>query len=133
MRYFKVMNSTGEIVAVEQHENPAYVRWQVRNSLKILCSETLAQGIVSLDGSTVYQLEGRDALPLEGLLTAVMISQVDYEALINQVADPEDSSPAIPEDTNATAVMTRAQLTEKVNELSEAIELLLSGGTNRTV
>lgn len=129
MRYFKVMNSTGEVVAVEQHENPTYFRWQVRNSLKILCSETLAQGIVSLDGSVVYQLEGRDALPLEGLLTAVPISQVDYEALINQVADPEDSTPVIPEHTDESTVLTRAQLTEKVDELTEAIELLLSGVT----
>lgn len=129
MRYFRVRNISGEIVAVEQHENPAYVRWQVRNSMKILCSETLAQGIVSLDGSMVYQLEGRDALPLEGLLLAEMISQVDYEALINQVEDPEDSAPVIPEDTDEATVLTRAQLTEKVNELSEAIELLLSGVT----
>lgn len=129
MRYFKVINSAGEIVAVEQHENPTYFRWQVRNSLKILCSETLAQGVVSLDGSAVYQLEGRDTLPLEDLLTAVMISQVDYEALLNQVADPEDTAPEVPEGTEETAIMTRAQLTEKINELGEAMELLLSGVT----
>jgi hypothetical protein len=129
MRYFKVMNSAGEIVAVEQHENPTYFRWQVRNSIKILCSETLAQGVVSLDGSTVYQLEGRDALPLKDLLTAAMISQVDYEALLNEVEDPEDSTPVIPEHVDETMVLTRAQLTEKVNELSEAIDLLLSGVT----
>lgn len=47
----------------------------------------------------------------------------------NVSIDPEDIDPEVPEDVEETSIMTRAELTEKVNELDEAIALILSGVT----
>jgi hypothetical protein len=55
----------------------------------------------------------------------------EYEEPINTngPADPEDTDPETPEGTDESVIMTRAELTDKVNELDEAIELILSGVT----
>lgn len=44
-------------------------------------------------------------------------------------SDPEDTTPETPEGADESSIMTRAQLTDKVNELDEAIEMILSGVT----
>jgi hypothetical protein len=46
----------------------------------------------------------------------------EYEAIV----DPEDTTPEVPEGADESIIMTRAQLTDKVNELDEAIGLILS-------
>ena len=51
----------------------------------------------------------------------------EYDEIID-AADPEDTDPEIPEGAEESSIMTRAQLTDKVNELDEAIEMILSGG-----
>ena len=46
-----------------------------------------------------------------------------------EIVDPEDTTPEVPEGIDETTIMTRAELTEKVNELDEAMRLILSGVT----
>lgn len=52
----------------------------------------------------------------------------EYEEVIDST-DTEDITPEIPEGAEESSIMTRAQLTDKVNELDEAIEMILSGVT----
>ncbi len=52
----------------------------------------------------------------------------EYEDVVETV-DPEDTDPEVPEGADESTIMTRAQLTDKVNELDEAIGLILSGVT----
>lgn len=55
----------------------------------------------------------------------------EYEEPIesDEVIDLEDTEPEVPDGTEETSIMTRAELTAKVNELDEAMEMLLSGVT----
>lgn len=46
-----------------------------------------------------------------------------------EIVDPEDINPEIPEGSEESVILTRAELTEKINELDEAIEMILSGVT----
>ena len=128
MRYFKITDAAGNLTAVERILQPRFVRWQQRNGILVLCNETVAQGVLAADGSVAYQLEGREALPGDRL-TATAITETDYDNMIRDVPDPEDATPEIPKETTEDAVLTRAQLTAKVSELEEALELILSGVT----
>lgn len=120
MVYIKILSSDNTIASVEAIEDPGYVRIQTKNQMLVRCSEPQAQGILSADGSNVYQLQGREALDGEHK-TAVIIPMVEYEELSSEYIDPEDTTPVIPEETPESEVLTRAQLTEKVSSLEEQL------------
>ena len=40
----------------------SYVKYQEKNNLMLLCNKEEAQGIVSIDGSTIYQFNSEDQL-----------------------------------------------------------------------
>ena len=130
MIYIKIYDLSGTITTVEALPNPVYVWLQPRNGRLLRCIEPVAQGIVSADGSCIYQLEGRESLPDTGG-TAAVITTAEYQELLATLdqTDTEDTAPVIPEGTDEAEIMTRAELTAKVNELDEAMELLLSGVT----
>ena len=119
MRYYKVLlNET--VLTAEAHEKPAFVKLQTKNNIKVRCSEHYAQGIISLDGSEVYQLPGKAALPdVEKI--AVEITMTEYEEIISE--EPEDETPVIPEDETEEP-LTRAELTAKVKALEDRNEFL---------
>lgn len=121
MVYVKVMQ--GDTVTAEAHDSPAFICRQVRNNLMVRCSEQNAQGILSLDGSTIYQLDGKTSLSLENGYVAYIISVVDYESIIADLedTDEEDINPEVPEDTTEEKILTRAELTAKVAELEEQL------------
>ena len=121
MLYIKIL-SGDTVVGAEAIKTPAYVKHQARNNIIVRCSEPQAQGILSLDSSTVYQLEGCEQLP--GVeLTAVKITMAEYEELIsNQTpTDPEDEDPVIPDGGSESDILTRAELTEKVLALEDEL------------
>lgn len=127
----KIFDDSGVTAAVEKLEPPVYVYVQPGNGRILRCRETIAQGILSADGSCYYQLQGREEITGAAALAAV-ITVAEYEELLATMGteeDPEDTNPEVPEGTEETDIMTRAELTEKVNELDEAMELLLSGVT----
>lgn len=132
MVYIKVMQGE-EIITAEAHDSPVYVCRQTKNDILVRCSEPKAQGILSLDGSTVYQLDGKASLGLEDGCTAYSIYLTDYEEIIAGLGDTgdtdeEDATPEVPEGTTEEQILTRAELTAKVAELEEkllATEILL--------
>ncbi len=123
MVYIKVMQGD-TLITAEAHDSPAYVCRQTKNNLIVRCSEQNAQGILSLDGSTVYQLDGKASLGLEDGCTAYYIYMTDYEEIIAgmESTDEEDTNPIVPEDTTEEEILTRAELTAKVLSLEEQLE-----------
>lgn len=122
MVYIKVMQGD-TLITAEAHDSPVYVHRQ-KNNLIVRCSEQNAQGILSLDGTAVYQLEGKASLGLENGMTASYIYQTDYETIIAGVedADKEDTEPEVPAGSSADDILTRAELTAKVKELEEELQ-----------
>lgn len=107
-------------MTAEAIAEPSYVRRQTKNNLIVICPELYAQGILSKDSSTVYQLAGRDSLG-DDLPTAEIIYQAEYEELVAGVTDPDDDTPVTPPDDPDTEILTRAQLTEKVLALEDEL------------
>lgn len=131
MIYIKILNSSEEVASVEVLETPVYVFTNPKNGRILRCMKVLAHGVLDKTGSVIYQLQGKTPID-RAVATAVVITTAEYyelEATLGTEEDPEDTTPEIPEGTEGSDIMTRAQLTEKVNELDEAMALLLSGVT----
>ena len=109
------------MIAVEAHPAPVYV-YKQGNGVLVRCSEKKAQGILSIDGSTVYQLYDKEALE-NATMTAMVITTTEYLTLVDELEkeDTEDTEPEIPDDTAEEEVLTRAQLTAKVAALEEEL------------
>lgn len=123
MIYIKVSAEDGTVTAIEAIENPIYVRWQEHNKTAVRCSEVKAQGVLSLDGSTTYQLYGKAVMP-NVTLTALLITMAEYDNLMldyEETEDTEDTNPEVPEGTNEEEILTRAELTAKVTALEEEL------------
>ena len=123
MIYVKVSAEDGTVTAIEAIENPIYVRWQEHNEIAVRCSEVKAQGVLSLDGSTTYQLYGKTEMP-NVTLTAQLITMAEYDNLMldyEETEDTEDTNPEVPEGTNEEEILTRAELTAKVTALEEEL------------
>lgn len=114
--YIKILKDD-VVVAVEAHPVPVYVHRQA-NGVLVRCTERKAQGILSIDGSTVYQLYEKEALA-NATMTAVAITTTEYLSLVDTLdkEDTENTNPVIPEDTPKEEVLTRAELTAKVTAL----------------
>ena len=121
MVYIKVMQGD-TVVTAEAHETPVYVCRQ-KNGIIKRCSEQSAQGILSLDGSTIYQLEGKESLNLDNGYTTDFTYMTVYEEIIAGITeeDTEDTNPDVPEDTPEEEILTRAELTAKVKALEEEL------------
>lgn len=121
MVYIKVMQGD-TVVTAEAHETPVYVCRQ-KNGIIKRCSEQSAQGILSLDGSTIYQLDGKESLNLDNGYTADYTYMTVYEEIIAGITeeDTEDTNPDVPEDTPEEEILTRAELTAKVKALEEEL------------
>ena len=61
MVYFKILSADGTVKSVEALADPVYVCWQTRNGILIRCDKRDAQGVMSGDGNTIYQLQGEAA------------------------------------------------------------------------
>lgn len=116
MIYIKVLKDD-TVVAVEAHPSPVYVYKQA-NGVLVRCTERKAQGILSIDGGTVYQLYEKEALA-NATMTAMVITTTEYLSLVDTLdkEDTEDTDPVVPEDTTEEEVLTRAELTTKVTAL----------------
>lgn len=126
MVYLKAMTTDNTVVAVEELEWPVFVK-RVRSRL-VRCEQVHGEGIVSKDGTTIYQIVGKPDIGAEGEhLGAVFIAQDEYNLLKQQFdnEDPEDEAPEVPEGTEEDEILTRAELTAKVNELTEQNAMLM--------
>lgn len=120
MIYIKVLKDD-TVVAVEAHPSPVYV-YKQDNGVLVRCTERKAQGILSIDGGTVYQLHEKEALA-NATMTAMVITTTEYLSLVDTLdkEDTEDTEPVVPEDTPEEEVLTRAELTAKVAALEEEL------------
>ncbi len=109
------------IIAAEAHPTPVYVYKQT-NGVVVRCTERKAQSILSIDGSTIYQLDGKEALENTDMV-AMVITTTEYLVLVEELdkEDTEDTDPEFPEDVPEEEVLTRAQLTAKVAVLEEEL------------
>lgn len=125
MIYIKVMQGDATVTA-EAHDSPVYVCRQ-KNGIIKRCSEQKAQGILSLDGSAIYQLDGKDSLDLDDVCTAYQIYMTVYEEIIAGTSgkDTEDTDPEVPADTTEEEILTRAELTARVKDLEENNAMLM--------
>ena len=89
----------------------------VPNGVLVRCTERKAQGILSIDGGTVYQLHEKETL--ENATMTAMVITTEYLSLVDTLdkEDIEDTDPVVPEDTTEEEVLTRAELTAKVTAL----------------
>lgn len=123
MVYFKILSADGTVKNVEALADPVYVCWQTRNGILIRCDKRDAQGVMSGDGNTIYQLQGKRIGDESERLTAESITLAEYEELVAQIGttDPDDDTPANPPGDTGTEILTRAQLTEKVLTLEDEL------------
>lgn len=124
MVYLKALKDD-TVIAAEAHSDPVYIH-KLPNGTIVRGSVVRAQGILSLDGSVIYQFDGAADLGIEGAPVAQIIYQPEYEELAAQLAgegpdDPEDTEPEVPEGTDEETILTRAELTAKVAELEEEL------------
>lgn len=131
MRYIKILGADGSVVAAEAIETPAYVRVQEKNGLIVRCPEMNALGILSADGGTIYQLEGK--APLDGKdMTAIFIDVTEYTVLSESLGasdgDDEDNGDDAGGETagedqpTGGTVMTRAEMSARIIALEDELK-----------
>lgn len=119
MYFIKLLADGDVIVAVESLEEPEYVREE--NGHKIRCTEHYAQGVISQDGGTVYQLKDRPQLSGEQLLTAVFIADDEYEHLAAEITAPEPEPGEDPPQEPAETVMSNAQMKALLLQIADRL------------
>lgn len=127
MTFFKVISDNGQILFVEKTETPNYVCRQKTHNIIIGCKKKDAEGIVIdhgesvlcvLMGKTLTGYDNDEVIPV-----AVEISELEYEEYTRaqEQYDIEDESPQIPEDVPEETVMTRAELTQRIEFLEDCL------------
>ena len=126
----------GEII--DALNSPVYVRYQQRNGIIIQCEENIAQGVLSSDGSTVYQIEGREQMAGESPDTVVLaeISQDEFETIKSALDALVQENPNAPEQSAADSQVLSLVLEAKIKTLSNrcaaeiknGFDILLSDG-----
>lgn len=126
MIYIKITGGT-EAVLLEAHADPQYVHLQ-SNGLVVRCNELYADGILSLDGSQIYQFSGKQILP-ETSLVATIISMSEYWSLLDsQVAPEEDDDLEDPSDSDGSeagddvsTTMTKSEIVNKLLSIEDEL------------
>lgn len=128
--YYKVI-SNGQIVDVCDGLN--YVRWQERNHLFLSCSENVADGIVSSDGTKVYLFEGKTpvdgcAFVTLGEITAEQYADIRQQLIDNGVIDdpdepqPDDGDDNDDEGEEEQEPVAKSKLAKRVEALEAALD-----------
>lgn len=117
MDYYKIFGKDGSVIAADAMEEPAFIMYQESNGTYLRCSRVKAQGILSADGSQIYQLKGYKAMPDEHLI-AESITQTEYEILVEEldIDDDDDTEPEpSPDDEDpGSDIMTPQQMRERI-------------------
>lgn len=122
MLYIKIIKNE-TVIAVEAHTSPVYVHKQ-SNGVLVRCSELKAQGILSVDGSVVYQLDGKEQLDNVSLVASV-ITTTEYLNLVESLDElpSEDVEPDVgtEDNTSSEPVMTTTEMRERILALEEEL------------
>ena len=110
---------------------PQYVRYQNRHGKFLACDKLFAQGIVSHNGKTIWQLKDAASIPIDGFDTVelIKIAEDEYETL-KEIFDKADE-----EADSSTANLTPVEkatlefvVETKIKEMSKACnDIILNG------
>lgn len=117
MVYYKLYKA-GELIGLEATEDPAYIKWQEKNDMIIRCSEEEAEAIVSArDYNTIYLLPGKQLHGVETDLSAVIVTQAEYEEAQGDFP-PEPEPEPEPDPDNPMSIQ---EMRERIAELTERV------------
>ena len=121
--YIQIFDTNGASIGAEHLPDPIFVRWQPGSGRLVRCKKKESEGIVGLDGNTIYVNGG--TMP-HGIPEPyfVEITQEEYEQIKRKEPDEEDANPDIPPDVEKPP-MTRVELTEKIAELESTNAMLM--------
>ena len=121
MRYIKVYDADGTVVAAEQLPIPVFVRWHSRNRRMLICSEYRAQGVLSANGATAYQLEGREEMGEARALSAAFIDQGEYDVLAAELMGttepPDTETEDATQEPEGVTTLSQAEMYLRLKEL----------------
>ena len=121
MVYIKIMKDD-TIIAVEALPSPVYVGKQ-RNGVVVRCPKFKAQGILSANGDSIYQLENKDKLD-NASLTAIPITTTEYQNLaasLDELPSEETENEVEVEVTEEPPLMTIAEMRARILALEEML------------
>lgn len=112
---------------------PSYIRYQNRNGMFLACDKLYAQGVVSQNGKTIWQLKDAPVIPVAGYTTVelIAIEEEEYNTLkeLFDKADEEETD----EITNLNVVekaTLEVVINAKIKEMSEACSNTIVSGFN---
>lgn len=131
MRYIALKTVDGTIVGVEAVDEPDFVRYSSRHDIFIGCTEKEAQGIVSPDGKSIYEIGNNEQLKSirdDIVLNAFFIDKDEYDRLCflfensGSVDDylNETEVSSVPEE-GPSEVITMLQLAENLESLKKEV------------
>ena len=119
MVYIKIMKDD-TIIAVEALPSPVYV-YKQRNGVVVRCPKFKAQGILSANGDSIYQLENKDKLD-NAPLTAIPITTTEYQNLASSLDElPSEDVEVEVEVTEEPPLMTIAEMRARILALEEML------------
>ena len=121
MIYIKIMKDT-TIIAVEALPSPVYV-YRQKNGVVVRCPKFKAQGILSANGDSIYQLENKDKLD-NAPLTAIPITTTEYQNLaasLDELPSEDVETEVEVETTEEPPLMTIAEMRARILALEEML------------
>ena len=118
--FYKVIKDS---VIVDAMENVVFVRQNIVNKVVIVCPAEFSNGIVSSDGSTVWQLEGQPEF-IEGTFETVKLVEIN-ETEYNKIKEVlVDEKTVGTEDERIREPMTTTEVLEKIDALQKEVDSL---------
>lgn len=135
MVFIKLKNSEGTVVSVEAVSDESWAKYQQKNNIIIRCPQHEAEGIYNYNGSKVYQLNERNEMHGEDVVTgliAIVIPEWEYENLLNEIEVPavEEADESVIEKTSEEKVISNSDLYLMVSELKGEVDNLKNGPVN---
>ena len=125
--YYKVIKENQVIDAVNSLR---YVRQNPRNGMVLSCKKESGQGVLSYDGSTIYQLAGKNSLNGNyDVVDLVKINETEFQRL-RDLFDGVESEPADDgfQETfePLKEPMSIAKMREKIVQLDEQVSKMMA-------
>lgn len=129
MSAIKLISDSSVVDAIK---HPCYVVYVPRLQLFLACPEAEAQGVAARNGTTYWQLEGRQAFGVDGYLTvsAVSISDEEVDDLIaaleagEQPIEPEPDPGEDLDPGETTEVLSLAAVYAQVKSTQAEVDAL---------
>ena len=132
--YYKLI-SEGEVVDIGT--SISYVKWQEKNGMWLKCSESLATGVISSDGSTIYPLEEVEieeitADEYESIKSILGVDEGTESTETDDTSDDTEDEDTSSEETEEDATLTYLR-SVKIEEMSTACNAVIVNGVDVTL